>query len=97
LWTQTIRERLFYQEFHDLLRVEQVFAVPEVPAPQRAPELFQGLWWERWDLTVTFNEMVRHNWLVAYLKSTEITVSVDQTPMEGTADVTGETTVVHNQ
>lgn len=96
LWVQKIRERLFYQEFHDLLRAEQVFAVPDVRAPQRIPELFQGQWWERWDLTITCNEFVRRNWLLRNLESAPVTIKREPPAADIVADV-AELTVVHDE
>jgi hypothetical protein len=82
-----IRNRLYNEQYRQLLNDHQIFVIPRVPAPRRMPEMFAGQWWERTDLSAMFNELVKTDQKVAYLKSAQITVkgtkdtdaSVDET------------------
>ena len=38
-----VRNGLFYQVNHDVLAVQNIYLVPDMAPPRRAPELFQGL------------------------------------------------------
>lgn len=58
-WAQQIRDSL--RQFgssaatmKDALALQQVYPLPRIAAPQRAPELWNNQWWERADLTVQF-------------------------------------------
>lgn len=53
-----IRTRLFYQEHHDALSLNNIYLVPDFDPPKRLPELWQGNWYERCDLNISFNELV---------------------------------------
>lgn len=53
-----VRNGLFHQENRDVLAVQNIYMVPDFAPPKRVPELFQGLWYERMDLSVMFNEKV---------------------------------------
>lgn len=74
---QKVRDFMFYQYFHDLLAVKNVFNVPNFPEVIRNPEPFQGQWWERVDLTMYFNEYVRREATVYYIQSAEIIIKND--------------------
>jgi hypothetical protein len=52
IWNQ-----LYYQSIKEMLRLKNVFLIPDIPAPQRVPESFQGQWWERCDLSARFNAL----------------------------------------
>lgn len=43
---------------HDLLALENLYILPQFRRPRYMPELFQGRWWKRTDLTIEFNELV---------------------------------------
>lgn len=73
-----IRNRLYNEQYRRMLSDKQIYVVPRVLAPRRSPELFAGQWWERTDLSATFNELVRTEEKVAYLKSAEITIKGNQ-------------------
>jgi hypothetical protein len=53
-----IRRNLFGQAASRYLKKSGLFIVPDIPAPRRAPELFNSDWWERADMPVRFNERV---------------------------------------
>ena len=71
---QNIRERIQYQLFHDVLAVNRVFHVPGTSAPKRIPELFQGEWWERADLTMNFYEEIIRSTAIQPIESVDIVV-----------------------
>lgn len=73
------------QPIHDLLVEASLYAVPDIPAPIRAPENFQGEWWERVDLSCLFYEGVSEIEIVSAIKSTEI---ITETVQSVVTDVT---------
>ena len=82
-----LKNGLYDQENHDTLAKSNVYMVPDFPPPRRAPELFEGMWYERWDLAVPFNELVVFNKEVAYLKAVEIEVE-DRSGVRAVIDIT---------
>lgn len=72
---KTIRDKMFMQEFRDILARSNVFINPDFPSPRRAPEFFEGQWWERVDLTMYFNELTIRNTTGKTIASAEIHVS----------------------
>lgn len=69
---QTIRDKMFYQDYHDILARSNIFLNSNVKSPQRSPEFFEGQWWERVDLTMHFNELVIRNITGNVITSAEI-------------------------
>lgn len=69
-----IRNRLYNAQFRQPLADKQIYLIPRIAAPRRMPELFNGQWWERTDLFANFNELVRSDTTVPYLKSAEVIV-----------------------
>lgn len=53
---QTIRNKMFYAT--DVLDGYGLYLIPDTAEPQRAPEEFNQLWWERTDLFMKFNTLV---------------------------------------
>jgi hypothetical protein len=84
---QVIREMIFREEAKRRLAQGGVYLIPEVPAPVRVPELFQGQWWERTDLTIHFNELVERDYTITTIKIVPITiVSKDGTETTNTLE-----------
>ncbi|CQR71679.1 hypothetical protein SOV_04750 [Sporomusa ovata DSM 2662] len=81
-----IRNLLYVDQYRQPLADNQIFLIPRIDTPHRSPELFAGQWWERTDLAANFNELVRFDSEVPYLKSAEITVGSD-TPASADASV----------
>lgn len=67
-----LRNRSFRQEFRDMLTLQQIFLVPDFDPPRRVPEPFQDLWYERCDLIMRFNELIKDNYPVGNIESVEI-------------------------
>jgi hypothetical protein len=71
-------KRLMFNDTYRLPLIKQnLYLVPSKASPIRSPELFTGQWWERADIAFQFNEFVKFNDTVPYIKSTEMTLSVD--------------------
>jgi hypothetical protein len=69
-----VNNKIFYQENHDILARKNLYLVPNFDPPRRMPEPWQGLWYERVDLKMNFNERVVVNYPVPYLESARIIV-----------------------
>lgn len=82
---QTIRDSFYYDEYHWQLAQSSIYMIPNIEAPRRVPEAFQGQWWERADLTLRFNEKIAKNRSINIIESAEFIVYNDD---EEQADVT---------
>lgn len=67
------------------LRDNGLFLVPEGAQPQAVPEFFQGCWWMRSDLTLTFNNQ---------MDFTEEVKAIEQVPTHIDANKPGSTDVI---
>lgn len=74
---QTVRDSIYFDVFRDVLAASQLFLIPDIPAPRRIPEAFQGRWWERADLSMRFNQAVSLERTVHFIKSADITLVAD--------------------
>lgn len=54
-----IKDGVFRQEIKNLLTKSNVFLIPNMPMCKRIPELFGEQWWNRWDITLNFNELYK--------------------------------------
>ena len=70
-----VRSRLFNEKFREVLTLKDVYLVPDVSSPSRVPELFEGQWWDRTDLSASFNNLVSLDSIIPYLQSAEITIN----------------------
>ena len=70
-----IRSRLFMESYRGDLTAKDVYLVPDVKSPQRAPENFEGQWWDRSDLNAHFNNLVSLDELIPYFKSADIKIN----------------------
>jgi hypothetical protein len=62
---------------HDLLAASNIYAVTEWDRPIYVPELFNGQWWQRTDLNLSFNELVSESIVIAAAASVEVTTESD--------------------
>ena len=67
----SVRIGLFRSAVRAALRDKNLYPVPGVGAPVRAPELVNSEWWERADLTVTLYEYVRREYDEDYYDAAE--------------------------
>lgn len=72
-----LRNLLQEPQYLNLFKAKNLYLIPEVKSPVRAPELYAGHWWERTDMSVRFNETIVFNGQVPYLQSAEVT-RIDQ-------------------
>jgi hypothetical protein len=52
----TMQYSVFLPEIKSYLAKNEVYLVPLMQQPIQSNEVFAGQWWERWNLTLTFNE-----------------------------------------
>jgi hypothetical protein len=69
-----VRDALFRQTSRNTLKVNNVFMSPDMQEPRRVPELFEGQWWERVDLTAYFNELVVRRTTAPYVDAADISI-----------------------
>ena len=88
--TRILKSSLYQQASHDTLAAAQIYLVTDVIAPQRAPEYFEGQWWERVDFSCRFNEQVQEVLIVSSVASVEIIVNDAASSIAGKplADIT---------
>ena len=84
---QIVRDGVFQDNYRRLLAKDKIYLIPDIPSPQRAPELFQGKWWERTDLELRFNEKIIKVNEIGNIDSVEIIV---QNKIGIVADITIE-------
>jgi hypothetical protein len=60
-WSNAIKVRngIYNQTHRNTLSVLNVYPIPDIKPPQRIPELWMGQWYERVDLSISFNELIR--------------------------------------
>jgi len=68
----TIRNKMFWQEHHDTLAQSNIYLIPRFDPPRRVPELWQGQWYDRSDLSMSFNELVVVNREVPYIEKVPV-------------------------
>ena len=72
--SQVVRDFMFYQTHRETLAKNNIYLIPDTVAPKRAPEIFQGQWWERVDMSMNFNELVIRNLTIPAITSAEVIV-----------------------
>ena len=70
----TVRDCMFYQNFRDVLAQNNIYLIPDIISPRRAPESFQGQWWERVDMNINFNEKISRELTVSSLADVPVTI-----------------------
>ena len=75
---ETIRNGIYLTEFKDLLGAQNLHLILDVPAVKRSPELYNGQWWQRANLSARFNELVIRTTSVPYLVGTDIKVITEK-------------------
>ena len=72
---RNIRNGLYRNDIRVLMQRNHFSLVTDVPAPRRVPELMDGAWWNRVDLSAVFNELVRKEYEAGTLESIRFDVS----------------------
>lgn len=73
-WANLVQNKLFYQIYHDMLALQNLYLIPGFKPPMRVPELWSGEWYERIDLSANFNELMKINDALPYIETVEIDV-----------------------
>lgn len=74
---QLLRDSMFEDSNRNTLRENNLYLIPDIVEPNRVPELFEGRWWERSDITLLFNEFVTKTSTDYYLKSATVIVKTE--------------------
>jgi hypothetical protein len=83
---ETIRRRVLDADIKARLRAAAVYPLPHVAEPIRAPELFEGAWWERSDLTAQFYEHIRIDEAYPGLEAARVLIKTEKGETYGTFD-----------
>ena len=75
--SQIVKDALFYQINHDILTLSNLHLIPDFASARRVPELFEGNWWERVDISMRFNEFIQRESTIPYIENAEITIESD--------------------
>ena len=78
--------QMFDPDVQLLLRQNSLFPLPNFDMPVRIPELFEGQWWERVDLTIKMNAQIRVTSTKPYFKTVHIDVE-DEKGVTSSADI----------
>lgn len=62
----------------------KIYIIPGKDSIQYAPELFQGRWWKRADLTLYFNVLISVESIVKAIEEVNVTIKANE---PGTSDV----------
>ncbi len=66
------------------LKKQKIYIIPGKDSIQYAPELFQGRWWKRADLTLYFNVLISIKSIVRAIEEVNVTIKANE---PGTSDV----------
>lgn len=66
------------------LKKQKIYIIPGKDSIQYAPELFQGRWWKRADLTLSFNVLISVESIVKAIEEVNVTIKANE---PGTSDV----------
>lgn len=66
------------------LKKQKIYIIPGKDSVQYAPELFQGRWWKRADLTLYFNVLISVESIVKAIEEVNVTIKANE---PGTSDV----------
>ncbi len=70
-----IKSALFRDASKASLKQANLFLVPDIPAPRRVPEVYDGRWWERVDLTAQIYEAVTEHETVPAIEHVPVTLT----------------------
>lgn len=68
-----IRDGFKRERIREYLKGHHFFVVPPIAAIRRVPELINGQWWNRVDVTIVFNEYVRREEPIQSIESVTVT------------------------
>lgn len=73
-YAQAIRDGMFNETYRRTLQSSYIYFIPNMEAPSRTAESFQGQWWPRVDMEMRFNQYVAKNRSVSIIESAKIAV-----------------------
>ena len=79
-----LRIRLELLRGRPKLKKQKIYIIPGKDSIQYAPELFQGRWWKRADLTLYFNVLISVESIVKAIEEVNVTIKANE---PGTSDV----------
>lgn len=85
-WLDQVRAGVLWEKTRRTLESKNVCLVPTNPAIVRSPELFNGQWWERSDMTLRYNELYVDTENVGAIEHVILTVPHDSVPSSGNQD-----------
>lgn len=60
------------------LKKQKIYIIPGKDSIQYAPELFQGRWWKRADLTLYFNVLISVEYIVKAIEEVNVTIKANE-------------------
>jgi hypothetical protein len=72
---ETIRNSVYEELYRNMLSASNVYVMPDISMPTRSPELYNGRWWERSNLTIRIYEGTLRDSAVNLIDSAEIIVT----------------------
>jgi hypothetical protein len=92
--SRKIKDSLFGETNRFALAAKNLFMIPDFKPANRLPELFQGNWWERVDLTINFNNLVLINETVNYIESAD--VNIEDSKVVATVSINAPDNITYN-
>jgi hypothetical protein len=83
---ETIRRRVLESDIKARLRASALYPLPHIAEPVRAPELFEGAWWERSDLRAQFYERIRIEEAYPGLEAARVLIKTEKGETYGAFD-----------
>ena len=70
-----VRAMIFQTPYSSAFKASNLCIIPDIAAPTRTPEYFNGQWWERADFAASFYQAIKRETETPYLVSAEITTT----------------------
>jgi hypothetical protein len=71
---QIVRDQFFTSVYRRRLAQDEIYLIPDIVAPRRVPDPFQGQWWERVDMVLRFNEKIAKNVTIGTIESADVAI-----------------------
>lgn len=73
-----LKDGFFFEKVQRILSQKGIFIVPTLPACISAPDFFAGHWWERWDITIRFNEAYQTTENVGRIENVQVSAGINK-------------------
>lgn len=67
-----IKDSIFRADLREMLSLQKIYPIANFTPPRRIPENWQGLWYDRYDLTILFYEQIKLNREVDFIEKVKI-------------------------